>query len=93
MTSGEGGSDLGSEFIFLEEGDKFLVCCSGINNFFWFLKRKEDSQNSPAVSSMELCFAQALFPWCVRDFGRRQGSVFKNFVAELTNYLNLLLVS
>lgn len=36
MTSGEGGSDVGSEFIFLEE-DKFLVCCSDINNFFWFL--------------------------------------------------------
>lgn len=56
-------------------------------------KQREDSHNSPAVSSMELCFAQALFPWCVRDFGRRQGSVFKKLVAELTSYLNLLLVS
>lgn len=34
MTSGEGGSDVGSKFIFLEEEDKFLVCCSGIDNFF-----------------------------------------------------------
>lgn len=92
MTSGEGGSDVGSELIFLEEEDKF-VCCSGINNFFQFLKQREESQNSPAVSSMELCFAQALFPWCVRDFGRTQGSVFEKLVAELTNFLNLLLVS
>lgn len=93
MTSGEGESDVGSEFIFLEEEDKFLVCCSSINNFFWFLKQREDSQNSPVLSSMELCFAQALFPWCVRDFGRRQGSVFKKLVAELTNCLKVLLVS
>lgn len=39
MTSGEGGSDVGSEFIFLGEEDKFLVCCLGINNFSGSLSR------------------------------------------------------
>lgn len=43
MTSGEGGYDTGSELIFLEEEAKFLVCFSGIHNFFKFLKQREDS--------------------------------------------------
>lgn len=50
MTSGEGGSDVGSELIFLEEEEEqFLACCSGINHFFWFLKQRQDSQHIPAV--------------------------------------------
>lgn len=50
MTSGEGGSDVGSELIFLEEEEEqFLACRSGINHFFWFLKQRQDSHHIPAV--------------------------------------------
>lgn len=77
ITSGERGSDVGSELIFLEEEDKFLVHCSDINNFFQFLKQREDSQNIPAVSSLELSlFCSSSFPMMCEGFWQEAGKCF-----------------
>lgn len=84
MTSGERGSDgsltsgeRGAELIFLVEKDKFLVCCSGINIFFQFFKQREDSQNIPAMSCLELSvFCSSSFPMMCEGFWQEAGKCF-----------------
>lgn len=56
MTTGKGGSEL----IFLEEENKFLVCCSGINHFFWLLGRARIARIF-LLSPLWSCFLLELF--------------------------------
>lgn len=93
MTSSDGGYDIGTS---LRKKINFLFVVRVLIIFAGSLSRGRIARILLLCSQSSLersLFCSSSFPWCVRDFGRRQGSVFQMLVGELTNNSHLLLVS